>query len=144
VRDAFNEIVNNVHIEASGSTINGVQVQEQLEGLEIALGMKRDPQFGPMVMVGLGGVYIEVFNDVSFGIAPISEQEAQQMIDELQSHEIFEGVRGEDHDLEPVKDAVIRLGELALNHEEIMEIDLNPAILRNGKLYITDIVVETS
>jgi acetyl coenzyme A synthetase (ADP forming)-like protein len=143
VRDAFNEIVNNVHIEASGSTINGVQVQEQLEGLEIALGMKRDPQFGPMVMVGLGGVYIEVFNDVSFGIAPISEQEAQQMIDELQSHEIFEGVRGEDHDLEPVKDAVIRLGELALNHEEIMEIDLNPAILRNGKLYITDIVVET-
>lgn len=143
VKDAFNEIINNVHIEASGSTINGVQVQEQLDGLEIALGMKRDPQFGPMIMVGLGGIYIEVFNDVSFGIAPISEQEAQQMIDELESHEIFEGARGEEHDLEPVKDAIIRLGELALNHEEISEIDLNPAILRNGKLYVTDIVVET-
>jgi acetyl coenzyme A synthetase (ADP forming)-like protein len=143
VKDAFNEIINNVHVEASGSTINGVQVQEQLEGLEIALGMKRDPQFGPMVMVGLGGVYIEVFNDVSFGIAPIPEEEAEKMIDELESHEIFEGARGEEHDLEPVKDAIIRLGELALNHEEVTEIDLNPAILRNGKLYITDIVVET-
>lgn len=143
VREGFNQIVNNVHVETSGSKINGVQVQEMLDGLEIALGMKRDPQFGPMIMIGLGGIYIEVFNDVSFGIAPISEQEAQQMIDELESHEIFEGARGEDHDLEPVKDAIIRLGELALNHEQISEIDLNPAILRNGKLYITDIVVET-
>lgn len=143
VREGFNQIVNNVHVEASGSKINGVQVQEMLDGLEIALGMKRDPQFGPMIMIGLGGIYIEVFNDVSFGIAPISDQEAQQMIDELESHEIFEGARGEDHNLEPVKDAIIRLGELALNHEQISEIDLNPAILRNGKLYITDIVVET-
>lgn len=143
VKEAYHEITDNIHRNAPGSKINGVQLQEQLDGLEIALGMKRDPQFGPMIMIGLGGIYIEVLNDVSFGIAPISEEEAQIMIDELESHEVFEGARGEEHDLEPVKEAIIRLGDMALEHEEISEIDLNPAILKNGKLYVTDIVVDT-
>lgn len=143
VKETFDEIIDNVHRRASGSKINGVQIQEQIDGLEIALGMKRDPQFGPMIMIGLGGIYIEVINDVSFGIAPISEEEAQTMIDELESHEIFEGARGKDYNLEPVKEAIIRLGDMALEHKEISEIDLNPAILKNGKLYVTDIVIET-
>ena len=116
VNDTFREIVNNVHTEKPGSKINGVIVQEQLEGLEIALGMKRDPQFGPMIMVGLGGIYIEALHDISFGLAPISEQEAEQMINELQSSELFEGVRGEEHSMRAVKEAIIKLGELALNH----------------------------
>jgi len=94
VKNAFNEIIDSVYQNAPGSKINGIQLQEQLEGLEVALGMKRDPQFGPMIMIGLGGIYIEVLNDVSFGIAPISDEEAQTMIDELESHEIFEGARG--------------------------------------------------
>jgi len=142
VKKAFREITDNIHHNAPGSKINGVQLQEQLDGLEIALGMRRDPQFGPMIMIGLGGIYIEVLNDVSFGIAPISEEEAQTMIDELKSHEIFEGARGQEHNLKPIKDAIIRLGDMALEHEEISEIDLNPAILKNGNLYITDIVVD--
>lgn len=143
VKEEYHEIVNNVHHNAPGSDIKGVQLQEELDGLEIALGVKRDPQFGPMVMIGLGGIYIEVLNDVSFGIAPISEEEAQTMIDELESHEIFEGARGQQHDLEPVKDAIIRLGDMALEHKEIQEIDLNPAVLKGGKLYISDIVIDT-
>lgn len=143
VKKSFHDIVDAVHRNAPGSKINGVQLQEELEGLEIALGMKRDPQFGPMIMIGLGGIYIEVLNDVSFGITPISEEEAQTMIDELESHEIFEGARGEEHDLEPVKEAIIRLGDMALEHDSIQEIDLNPAILKNRKLYITDIALET-
>ncbi len=144
VKESFHEIVDSVHREKPGSRINGIQVQEQLDGLEIALGMKRDPQFGPMIMIGLGGIYIEVLNDVSFGIAPITEEEAGQMINELESHEMFEGVRGEDHNLEKVKEAIIRLGDLALEHEEISEIDLNPAILKNGELYISDIALEVN
>lgn len=141
VEDAFREIVDNVHHEEPGSKINGVIVQEELDGLEVALGMKRDPQFGPMILVGLGGIYIEALHDISFGIAPISEQEAEQMIEELQSSELFEGVRGEDHSLEPVKDAIIRLGEMALNHEEIQEIDVNPLILRKERAYVADIEI---
>lgn len=142
VNDTFNGVVNEVHHEKGGSKINGVIVQEQLEGLEIAVGMKRDPQFGPMIMVGLGGIYIEALKDISFGIAPISEQEAEQMINELQASDLFKGVRGEEHSLESVKEAVIKLGELALNHEEIQEIDINPLILKRDKAYVADIEID--
>ena len=139
VNDSFNQIINNVHHEKPGSKINGVIVQEQLDGLEVALGMKRDPQFGPMIMVGLGGIYIEALHDISFGIAPISEEEAEQMIQELQASDLLEGVRGEDHSMEAVKEAIIKLGELSLNHEEIQEIDINPLILKKDKAYVADI-----
>ncbi|MFB6145876.1 MAG: acetate--CoA ligase family protein [Candidatus Nanohaloarchaea archaeon] len=141
VKDAYHEIMDAVYENAPGSEIKGVQVQEQVEGLEIALGMKKDPQFGPMIMVGLGGIYIEVLKDVSFGIAPISDEEAEMMIDELESHEIFEGARGKDYSLEPVKETIMRLGDLALENDSITEIDLNPLILRNEKAYIADIAL---
>ncbi len=141
-RENFNQIIDSVYHEKPGSEINGVVVQEQIDGLEVALGMKRDPQFGPMILVGLGGIYIEALHDISFGIAPISEQEAEQMIEELESSDLFEGVRGEEHSLRPVKDAIIRLGELALNHEEIQEIDINPLILQKEEAYVADIEME--
>ena len=142
VNDNFNEIVNNVHHQKSGSKINGVIIQEELEGLEVAIGMKRDPQFGPMIMVGLGGIYIEALKDISFGIAPISEQEAEQMIEELQASELFEGVRGEEYSMDSVKQAIIKLGELSLNHEEIKEIDINPLILKGDEAYVADVAME--
>lgn len=143
VKQAFNEIVDAVYAEKPGSQIDGVQVQEQLEGTEVALGVKMDPQFGPMVMVGLGGIYIEALNDVSFGIPPISEQTAEQMIEDLEAHEILEGARGKDNSIEPVKDAIIRLGELALDyHEEIESMDINPLILDGEDAYVADIQVD--
>jgi acetyl coenzyme A synthetase (ADP forming)-like protein len=142
VKREFNEIIDNVYGKRPDAEVNGVVVQEQLDGLEVALGMKRDPQFGPMILVGLGGIYIEALHDISFGIAPISEEEAEQMIEELQSSDLFEGVRGEESHLEPVRDAIIRLGELAMNHEEISEIDINPLILKGDTAYVADIEIE--
>ncbi|MFB6190231.1 MAG: acetate--CoA ligase family protein [Candidatus Nanohaloarchaea archaeon] len=142
VRQAFNEIYDNVYHDLGGEEIDGMLVQEELEGLEVAVGMNRDPQFGPVVMVGLGGIYIEALNDVSFGVAPVSEEEAEAMIDELRSHELFEGVRGEEHSLEPVKDAIIQLGQLGLDHPEIQSVDINPLILKKDKAYAADIKVE--
>ncbi|MFB6242244.1 MAG: acetate--CoA ligase family protein [Candidatus Nanosalina sp.] len=143
VKRAFNEIVDAVYDEKTGSRIDGVQVQEQVEGTEVALGVKMDPQFGPVVMVGLGGIYIEALDDVSFGIPPISDQTAEQMIEELQASEILEGTRGEKHSIEPVKDAIIRLGELALDyHEKIQSMDINPLILDGGDAYVADIQIE--
>jgi acetyltransferase len=141
LKEEFLDIVDNVHEKRPGSEINGIIIQEEIDGLEVALGMKRDPQFGPMILVGLGGIYIEALHDISFGIAPISEQEAQQMIEELQSSELFEGVRGEESHIEPVKDAIIRLGEMAMNHEEIQEIDVNPLIVKEDTAYVGDIEV---
>ena len=143
VQESFRRIIDNVHHKKNGEVpINGVVIQEEVEGLEVALGMKRDPQFGPMILVGLGGIYIEALHDISFGIAPISEEEAEQMIEELQSSDLFEGVRGEDRSMEPVKEAIIRLGELSLNHEDISEIDINPLILQKEKAYVADIEIE--
>ena len=143
LKEEFLDIVDNIHENRPGSEINGIIIQEEIDGLEVALGMKRDPQFGPMILVGLGGIYIEALHDISFGIAPISEQEAQQMIEELQSSELFEGVRGEESHMEPVKDAIIRLGEMAMNHEEIQEIDVNPLIVKEDTAYVGDIEIET-
>ncbi len=144
VKREFNNIIDNVYEKRPEADVNGVVVQEQLDGLEVALGMKRDPQFGPMILVGLGGIYIEALHDISFGIAPISEEEAEQMIEELQSSELFEGARGEKSHLEPVKDAIIRLGELAMNHEQISEIDINPLILKGDQAYAADIEIDSS
>ena len=142
LRENFLQIVDNVHEHRSGSKINGVVIQEQLDGLEVALGMKRDPQFGPMILIGLGGIYIEALHDISFGIAPISEEEAEEMINELESSELFGGVRGEESHMKPVKDAIIWLGELAMNHEEISEIDINPLIVKGDTGYVADIEIE--
>jgi len=143
VQESFRSIIDNVHHKKNGEVpINGVVIQEEVEGLEVALGMKRDPQFGPMILVGLGGIYIEALHDISFGIAPISEEEAEQMIEEIRSSDLFEGVRGEDRSMEPVKEAIIRLGELSLNHEDISEIDINPLILQKEKAYVADIEIE--
>ncbi len=142
LKQEFHDIVDSVHHDAPGSEIKGILVQEELEGVEVALGLKRDEQFGPTVMVGLGGIYVEVLRDVSFGIAPISEEEAELMIEQLKSHEMFEGARNQDVSLEAVKDAIIKLGEIGLNHEEIQSIDLNPVVLQGEKAYVTDIEVE--
>ncbi|MFB6159063.1 MAG: acetate--CoA ligase family protein [Candidatus Nanohalobium sp.] len=142
VEKEFNSIIDSVYMERPDADINGVVVQEHIDGLEVAVGMKRDPQFGPMILVGLGGIYIEALQDVSFGIAPISEQEAEHMIEELRSSELFEGVRGEESHMEPVKDAIIRLGELALNHEEVESLDINPLIVDEDAAYAADIQVE--
>lgn len=142
VKEAFNEIYDNVYHDLGGREIDGMLVQEELDGLEVAVGLNRDPQFGPVVMVGLGGIYIEALNDVSFGVAPVSEEEAETMIEELRSHELFEGVRGEEHSLEPVKDAIIQLGQLGLDHPEIQSVDINPLILKKDRAYAADIRVE--
>ena len=137
----FHNVIDNVYHEKPEAHINGVVVQEQVDGMEIALGMKRDPQFGPMIMVGLGGIYIEALHDITFGIAPISKPEAKQMIEELESSELFKGVRGEKSSLEKIEKAIVNLGKLAMENTDIKEIDLNPLILTEEELMVTDIEI---
>ena len=137
IQNAFQSIVEEAFTGLD--TEASIQVQEQLEGLEVALGLKSDPQFGSVVMVGLGGIYVEAFKDVSFGVAPISEEEADQMIHELRSSPTFEGMRGQDYSVESLKDAIIALGEIGLNHEKIESIDINPLMLREDSAIAVDI-----
>jgi len=114
--------------ERPRASIRGVLVQEMISGgKEVILGMTRDPQFGPMLMFGLGGIYVEVLKDVAFRIAPITRADAEGMIGEIRSIALLRGARGEEPaDLAAVTDALLRLSQLVTDFPEIVEMDINP------------------
>lgn len=116
---------------AVGVTDARVLVTAMLDdGVEVALGAFRDPQFGPVVMFGLGGVHIEVLGDVAFALAPVDATEARGLIDRLRGRRLFDGYRGRPPvDLDAAVDAIVRLSELAADRDELREVDLNPTIL---------------
>lgn len=133
VRDAFQQIMINSKRFMPESHINGIFVQEMARGgKEVILGVTRDPQFGPMIMFGLGGIYVEVLKDVSFRIAPICEHDAKAMITEINSFPLLKGVRGEKAaDIEAIKDSLLRLSQLVIDFSEIIEGDINPLLVKS-------------
>jgi acetyltransferase len=112
--------------------ILGCLVQEMvIGGKEVIIGMNKDPQFGPLIMFGLGGIYIEAIRDVSFRLAPLSRREAEEMVSEIRGWELLRGVRGEKPvDIEAIVDCILRVSQLVTDFPEIMELDLNPLIVR--------------
>jgi len=132
VKDGFEEIIINAKRYMPQAVINGIFVQEMVKGgKEVILGVTRDPQFGPMIMFGLGGIYVEVLKDVSFRIAPINEHDASAMIHEIHSFPLLQGVRGEKaSDLGAIKDSLLRLSQLVIDFPEIIEGDVNPLLIR--------------
>lgn len=107
-----------------------VQVQQMVSGKEVIIGMIRDPTFGPMIMVGLGGIYVEVLKDVQFGIAPIGIRQAMKMIKSLKTYKLLEGVRGEEGiDMYALAMAIVAFGKMALDHPEIKEMEINPLMV---------------
>ncbi len=128
VRSGFEEVMENALKVTTPDRITGVLVQEMITSeREVALGMSRDPNYGPMIMFGLGGIFVEVFRDVSFRIAPVTEQESLQMIEEIRASKILKGFRGEAGvDLDFLADAIRRLSQLALDWPQILEMDINP------------------
>ena len=122
VRDAFQEIVK----EGERAFIQKMAPA----GLEVIVGAQRDRQFGPLVMFGLGGVYVEVLEDVAFRLAPVGEREAHEMVMGTAAGKLLGGVRGQPRrDVDAVVDAIRRVGQLMMDHAEIAEIDLNPLIV---------------
>jgi acyl-CoA synthetase (NDP forming) len=108
--------------------IDGVLVQPMVTGgQELILGGRQDPNFGPVVLIGLGGIFVEVLEEVSLRVAPITYQEAREMIDELRGAPILKGARGhKPSDLQAVSDALLRLSQLLIDFPEIQELDINP------------------
>jgi len=131
VRDAFDLMVYRAGRYVPDALIWGCQVQQMVSGgREVLLGMSRDPQFGPLVAFGLGGIYVEALKDVSFRVAPFSRQEADEMIHEIRAYPLLEGIRGEapaDH--EAMVDALIRISQLVTDFPEIVELDINPLMV---------------
>jgi acetyl coenzyme A synthetase (ADP forming)-like protein len=132
VRDAFELMVYRAQRYVPEATIWGCLVQEMAPpgGIEILVGMNRDPQFGPLVTFGLGGIYVETLKDVTFRVAPFSALEAQQMLEEIKARAILDGVRGQPPaDKEAIVDILLRIGQLVQDFPEIVELDINPVIV---------------
>jgi acetate---CoA ligase (ADP-forming) len=130
VEHAFLEITSAARRMVPGAWIEGVSVQEMVRGgLEVILGMSCDPQFGPLLMFGLGGIHVEVLRDVSFRVAPVSRREAEAMVREIRGYPLLAGFRGsEPADEEAIADAILRLSKLSVECPEIVELDLNPVM----------------
>jgi acetyltransferase len=131
VRDAFDLILYRATRHMPGADIWGCQVQQMIKGgRETIIGVNRDPQFGPLLMFGLGGVYVEALKDVTFRVAPIDRREAREMLGEIRSYALLRGVRGEKPaDLEAVADTVLRISQLVSDFPEIVELDINPLLV---------------
>jgi acyl-CoA synthetase (NDP forming) len=100
------------------------------KGREVILGMNRDPQFGPLLMFGLGGIYVEVLKDVAFRVAPINEAEARKMMSEIRAYQLLLGARGEPPaDLDAATECLLRVSQLVTDFPEIVELDINPLVL---------------
>jgi len=133
---SFEDLISNAKRFMPEALILGVTVEEMIApGKEVVLGSSRDPSFGPLLMFGLGGIYVEVLKDVSFRIAPLTFNEAELMIKEIRSYPILKGVRGEEpSDLIAVRESLLRLSQLVTDFSEILEIDINPLmVLPAGK-----------
>ena len=131
VRTAYGDLMKQVKAARQEANIWGVLIQEMVRGgKETILGMKRDPHFGALLMFGLGGIYVEVFKDVTFRIAPIRELSARRMIEEIKGIKLLKGFRGEPpSDIDTVVMSLARLSQLVTDFPEIEEMDINPLIV---------------
>jgi acetate---CoA ligase (ADP-forming) len=131
VGGAFDEILRNVKASTPSARIEGVLLQNYVTGgTETIIGIHRDPKFGPLLMFGLGGIYVEVYRDVSFRLAPIRELGAKNMIQQIRGGKILEGFRGQPpRDIEAVAECIERLSQLAMDLEEVQELDVNPLLV---------------
>jgi 4-hydroxybutyrate---CoA ligase (ADP-forming) len=136
LKSAFRTITENALKYKSDAKIKGVLVQEMVKSAkETILGASQDPTFGPVIMFGLGGIYVEVLKDVVFRVAPIHEQEAINMVESIKTIKLLKGVRGEKpSDLKAIADSLQRLSQLVVDFQEIKEFDINPLlVLEEGK-----------
>lgn len=128
VKSGYDEMMRKVSSVASTAKIDGVSIQSMAKpGIEVIIGATTDPQFGPVMMFGLGGVFVEVLKDVSFRVVPLEPRDAKQMVREIKALPILEGVRGQEGaDLQALESLLLSVSELIERRPEIAELDLNP------------------
>jgi len=128
VAAAFDRIVASAKQHVPDATIDGVAVQRmEKQGVEVIVGITKDPQFGPVMMFGLGGVLVEVLKDVAFRVIPIEDRDARQIIEEIKGYPLLQGYRGQDPvDLAKLRGLLLKVSAFVEAHPEIAELDLNP------------------
>ncbi|MFX0107790.1 MAG: acetate--CoA ligase alpha subunit, partial [Candidatus Hodarchaeota archaeon] len=129
VETAFLQILENVRAHLPRAVIYGVDVQEMAEkGKELIIGCSRDVQFGPLIMFGAGGIFVNYLKDVAFRLAPMTRSDASELIEETKMGTLLKGVRGEEpSDIDAIVDTILRISQLVTDFEDIVELDINPA-----------------
>ena len=138
VKETFLDMYNRL---SKDYKIKGVLLEKTVpKGIELIVGLQNDPQFGPVIMLGLGGIYTELFKDVSFRVLPISKQDALDMINDLKAKEILKGFRGaQEINLDMLCDAIIKIGNLGFDLAKyINSVDFNPIIVYPDNYYVVD------
>jgi len=128
VKKAYDEILKKISKQYPDALIHGVSVQKMVRpGTEVIIGTSKDPQFGPVMMFGLGGIFVEVLKDVSFRIIPVDRRDAQAMIQEIKGYPLLEGVRGrEPSDIPALEEMILKISNFVEAYPEIKELELNP------------------
>ena len=131
IKTAYEEIMKTVNMKMPDARIHGIIVEEMATpSTEVIVGGLRDPQFGPAVMFGLGGIFVEIYKDVSFRIAPLEEYEAIDMIHEIKGVKVLKGFRNtEALDITALAQIILKVSNIMVSLEEIKEIDLNPVLV---------------
>ena len=139
-RMTYQEIISKAIKYKKKAKISGVIVYHMVpQGTEIIIGMMKDPHFGPVIMFGLGGIFVEVLKDISFRILPIEEIDAREMIAEIKGYEILKGARGNPpRDIRAIKEVLMKVSKLTMENPEINEIDLNPIFVFEKGLQVVD------
>jgi acyl-CoA synthetase (NDP forming) len=137
---AFQEIIFQAKKYNKKARISGVIAYTMVpQETEIIIGMMKDPHFGPVVMFGLGGIFVEVLKDVSFRIIPLEERDAREMITEIKGYKILKGVRGNPpRDIQAIEEVLMKISKLTMENPEINEIDLNPIFVFEKGLQVVD------
>ena len=137
---AYQEIISKVKKYNKEAQILGVITYSMIsKATEIIIGMIKDPHFGPVVMFGLGGIFVEVLKDISFRILPIEERDAGEMITGIKGYEILKGARGNPpRDIQAIKEVLLKVSKLTTENPEINEIDLNPIFVFEKGLQVVD------
>jgi len=136
--DAFNDIMAGMN-----GNHGSILIQEMIKGKrELVIGLIRDPQFGPCVMFGLGGIFTEILKDVSFRLAPLEKRDTLEMMDEIKAHKILDAVRGmEPVDRELLSKMLINVGRIGVENDVIKEIDINPVIISGRRPVAVDALI---
>lgn len=137
---AFNKIRDNVRKHNPKAKIKGFIVQKMItSGHEIIIGGKRDPQFGPIVIFGLGGIFVEILNDFSLRICPVSRQDAREMVSEIDAYRVLLGARGgEKANLQAIYKTILSVSDLMIKEKNILELDLNPLFVSSNEIMAVD------
>lgn len=139
VKRAYSDIHINILEKVPDAEIKGVSVDKMLKGTELIVGTTIDPQFGQMIMFGIGGIYVEIYQDVSFRLVPINSGDAKDMLNEIKGRPLLDGARGlPKADEGQLVDILLKVSNLVNNHPNIQEMDLNPLLITTDGIIAVD------